>query len=229
MAHVARVLLLAVLILPVVAAADPPGVSPTPWEKIGEEDGIVTYRREIPASPVVAIKGEGMVEASILRVASVLLDTRRLHEWTDSLKEAHRIRTVSKTEYVEYDHITTPFILKDRDFVVDTKIEMDASQKKITLRMHSVSDPAAPPTSYVRGELFESTYALTSVDRGRRTAIVADVRADPKGSIPKWMVNHYQKSWAHDTIAHLRDQVRKSDIVDDTELRATLATQGYFN
>ena len=227
MHHVARVLVLAPLLLPLVAAADPP--SPAPWEKLGEKDGIVSYRREIPGSPTIAIKGEGMVDAPILRVASVVLDTKRLHEWTDSLRVARRIRTVSQTEYVEYDHIATPFILTDRDFVVETKIELDGPRKRITLQMHSVSDPAAPVTSFVRGELFASTYVLTSVDHGRRTSMVADVHADPKGAIPKWIVNHYQKSWAYDTIVHLRAQVRKPDVEDAPELRATLAKQGILD
>ena len=39
------------------------------WERIGDDDGIAVYRREVPGSPIVAFKGEGIVDASILRVA----------------------------------------------------------------------------------------------------------------------------------------------------------------
>ena len=67
------------------AHADP--APPPAWEKIDDDDGIVVYRREIPGSPVIAFKGEGDISASILRVASVLVDTSRATEWIDSLTE----------------------------------------------------------------------------------------------------------------------------------------------
>jgi hypothetical protein len=220
-------ILLATL-LPLAAMADTPAAADA-WELVGTSDGITTYRREVPGSPVVAIRGDGIVDAPLLRVASVLLDTARLHEWTDSLAEARRIRTISKTEFVEYDHIATPFILKDRDFVVRTKVEFISKDQQIVLRMRSVTDPLAPATDYVRGELMQSSYVLTGLDHGMRTRMVADVHADPKGSVAKWIVNHYQKGWAHDTITRLRDQVKKPDIVDDVELKESLTKAGYFD
>jgi hypothetical protein len=200
-----------------------------PWQRLGTRDGITTYRREVPGSPVVAIMGDGIVDAPLLRVASVVLDTARLREWTDSLASAQRIRKISETEFVEYDQIRTPFILRDRDFVVHTRLEFEPTEKRVVLRMHSVVDPLAPVTSRVRGELMQSSYVLTGLDHGRRTHMIADVHADPRGSVPKWIVNHYQQGWAHDTITRLRDQVRKPDVTDDPELERVLAGQGYFD
>lgn len=219
---------LLVVLLPLAAASDTPGCEEA-WERLGTRDGITSYRREVPGSPVVAIKGDAIVEAPLLRVASVILDTSRLQEWTDSLASARRIRVISWTEFVEYDHIRTPFILRDRDFVVQTSVELAPTQKQIVLRMRSVADPAAPVTSRVRGELLQSSYVLTGLDRGRRTRMVADVHADPKGSVPKWIVNHYQQGWAYDTIRRLRAQVARPDVADDPELGRILAEQGYFD
>ncbi len=87
------------------------------WEKLGDDDGITVYRREIPGSSLIAFKGEGVVNASIIRVATVLTDSSRATEWVDSLAESKIVRTVSETETIHYDHIATPFVLKDRDFV----------------------------------------------------------------------------------------------------------------
>ncbi len=216
------------VLLPLVARCETPG-SEEAWERLGTRDGITSYRREVPGSPVVAIKGEGIVEAPLLRVASVILDTSRLHEWTDSLASARRIRVISWTDFIEYDHIRTPFILKDRDFVVHTSVALEPALKQIVLRMRSVVDVSAPVTSRVRGELMQSSYLLTGLDHGRRTRMVADVHADPKGSVPKWIVNHYQKGWAHDTIQRLREQVARPDVADDPELSRILAEQGYFD
>src|SRR5258708_2555866 len=84
-----------------VAHADP---APLPaWEKIDDDDGITVYRREVPGSPVIAFKGEGDISASILRVASVLIDTSRATEWIDSLAQARTVKQLSEDEYIEYD------------------------------------------------------------------------------------------------------------------------------
>ncbi|MGC4086529.1 MAG: hypothetical protein QM756_01270 [Polyangiaceae bacterium] len=172
--------LLAVLLAPAVRADAPKQPA---WEKFDEADGIAVYRRDVPGSPIVALRGEGLVNAPILRVASVLIDSKRAPESIDSLAESRTIRHVSETEYVEWDHIATPFVLKDRDFVFNAKLEIKPKQKQVRLDYHSVNDPDAPKTDYVRGQFIYGTFALTSVDGGKRTRVLAEVLCDPKGSV----------------------------------------------
>src|SRR5258706_1577765 len=57
------------------APANPP--AQVAWEKIGDDEGIAVYKRDVAGSPLVAFKGEGIVNASILRVATVLVDSKR--------------------------------------------------------------------------------------------------------------------------------------------------------
>ncbi len=209
-----------------VAHADPASVPA--WEKIDESDGIRVYRREIPGSPIIAFKGEGVVDATILRVASVLVDISRATEWIDSLAEAKTLRQISEDERIEYDHVTTPFILKDRDFVIDAKMEFDPAQKTVALKIHSVTDPLAPETHFVRGELLHSSFTLTALEHGTKTHIVAEIHADPKGSVAKWIVNMFQKGWPHNTITRLREQAKKPDIHDHPHLKDVLTDKGYF-
>ena len=123
------------------APPTPPPASPAsspalpPWEKIGDSDGITAYRREVPGSPLIAVKGEGIVNASIIRVASVLVDTSRATEWIDRLVESRVVRQVSETETIHYDHIGTPIVMKDRDFVTRAKLEFDGASKSVILNM----------------------------------------------------------------------------------------------
>jgi hypothetical protein len=211
------------------AAPAPPPVDSASWEKIDDDDGIAVYRREVAGSPVIAFKGEGVINASILRVASVIVDTKRATEWVDSLAEARTLRVVSETEYIEYDHVGTPFVMKDRDFVIDCKLDFDPTQKKVALRFHSVADPLAPTTSYIRGELISSSFTLTALEHGSKTKILAEIHCDPKGSVAKWIVNWFQKGWPHNTITSLRTQAAKPDIVDHPRLKEVLTEKGYFN
>lgn len=198
----------------------------SPWEKIRESDGIVIHRREVPGSPLIAFKGEGLIEQPILRVATVLLDASRSHEWADRVVEARELGVLSDHEVVHYSHVATTFITKDRDFV--TRIALDVVPGKlIRLRLRSIDDPRAPKTDFVRGELIDSSFTLTAESDGV-TRIVAELHADPKGSLPKWLVNAFQKSWAHKTITALRKQSSRADLVEVPTVRARLEKAGYF-
>lgn len=211
-----------VLAAPHAAGADAPAVT---WTKIDDSDGIAIYRREVSGSGVIAFKGEGVVSAPLVRVASVIFDTSRGTEWIDSLVEARVVRRIADTEYVEYDHFATPFVMKDRDFVTSNRIEYDPVRQAITIRMRSTSDPAAPPTGYIRGELISSTFVLTPTADGKGTLVSGDVHCDPRGSVAKWIVNYFQKDWPRNTLKRLRAQAAKPNIVDNPAIRK-LVEQG---
>jgi hypothetical protein len=214
------------LLLPLAVFAVAPSEG---WELVGTKDDITTYRREVPGSPVIAIRGIGDVDAPILHVASVLTDTTHLPQWMDRVAEARKIRSSGALHYLEYSRATTPFPLTDRDFLVESWVEIDAAKQQVILKAHSVQDPSAPVTKLVRGEVLASTFTLTSLDQGKRTRVVAEVQTDPMGAIPKWIVNLVQKSWAHTTIMGLRRQVqRTSNNPDNPEMKSLLEKAGFF-
>ncbi len=220
------VIAFALLALPLALQAEPKAQKLPPWEKFDEEDGIAVYRRDVPGSDVVALRGEGVIDAPLLRVGSVLVDTPRAHEWIDSLEETRIIRKISDTEYVKWDHIGTPFVLADRDFVFKVKLEFSSKEKQMRVRFHSVKDAAAPKTDFVRGQFLYGAYILTSIDGGKKTRILAELLCDPKGSVAKWMVNLFQKSWPYNTITALRRQVKKPDVKDNPKLKEAFTREG---
>src|SRR5262249_30983530 len=108
--------------------------------------------------------------------------------------------------------IGTPFVMKDRDFVAHVWMEVDKKAKTLVLRYRSEDDPAAPKTDNVRGDLINSRFVLTSLEGGKKTSLLAEIHADPKGSVPKWIVNLFQKSWPSDTFEGIRKQLTKPSI-----------------
>lgn len=195
----------------------PPGHD---WEEISSEDGIVVHRREVPGSDLVAFKGETVIQAPIAKVANVLIDTSRKLEWVAKIVEAKNVRETSDFERVEYNHTATPWPLKDRDFVFEAKAEFDLPKKQVAFRMKSVEDPLMPEKNCVRGELKNSVYLLTSLNEGKSTKVYVEIQADPKGSIPKWIVNLFQKSWPRITLEGIRKQVAKPDVQEHPQIKA---------
>jgi hypothetical protein len=199
------------------------------WTRTRTENGIIVSRKEVPGSPFIAFRGEGDVDEPLLLVGSVLVDITRDKEWIDSLVDSRILRTVSETEYITYTHIGTPITMSDRDFVTDVTLAVDPTVKQLVLQMHSVDDPDAPKTRYVRGVLSNSSFTLTSIDHGSRTHVVAEIHCDPKGSIASWIVNSFQSGWGYNTLTSLRKQVKKPDVLVHPRLKAVLEERGFFN
>ena len=183
------------------------------WEKVNESDGIQVSVRDVPGTSLVAVRGEADVEAPPGKVLQVIMDCGRAKEWVEHLKACRRVRQFSEFEYVTENHFGTPFVMKDRDFVARVKISVDPKEQSVEAFFSSTVDPDAPLTSAIRGEIIESRYRILSLDGGKRSHLIGQALVDPKGSVPKWIVNFFQKQWPVSTIRSLRKQVAKLDIV----------------
>jgi hypothetical protein len=179
------------------------------WELVDKGKEMVLYEREVPGSDVIAFKGVGVLEAPLARVASIILDVEHAHEWVDSMEESKLLKRLSPLEYVAYSHIGTPFVMKDREFVSHVQMEIDPASKSFSLTYKMVDDESAPKTSYIRGQLIHSRFLLQSLDGGKRTSLLAEVHADPRGSVPKWIVNLFQRAWPKNTFKGIQKQLEK--------------------
>jgi hypothetical protein len=187
-------------------------VGPDGWEQIADKDGVLVYRRSVPGSPLKSMKGVGVVDAPVATVALVLLDDARAQEWVDSLAESRVVRTLSAHDYIEYNHIDMPAICRDREFVTHVMLSSDPARQVGIIKSEPGSDPSVPPhPKRIRGTL-ASYYELKAIDGGKRTLLSIELHSDPKGWLPAWVVNLFQKDWARETITSLRKQVKKPDL-----------------
>ncbi|MEK6579718.1 MAG: START domain-containing protein [Bdellovibrionota bacterium] len=185
-----------------------------PWELVKKAEGIEVYQANIPGSDLVAFKGEGLLDYGIGRLASILLDTARASEWILNLVESHIVKRVQPLVFIEYSHIGTPFIIKDRDFLSQVEVLIDEKQRTFGLKYNTAESAhggVVPKTGFIRGELHNTTFMLHALEKGK-TKVTAMMHADPKGTVPKWIVNFFQKSWPLDTFESLKKQAAKSDI-----------------
>jgi hypothetical protein len=193
------------------------------WEEISNDDGVLVHSKEVPGSDVIAFRGEGIINAPLAKVAEIMIDTPRKLEWVAKIAGAKDVRPIGPLERIEYNHTSSGFFLvRDRDFVFHAKGEVDCKNQKLTFRLKSVEEPAAPETDKVRGSLNASEYRFTALDGGKKTHMIVEIHADPKGSVPKWLVNLFQKSWPRNTIEGIRKQAAKPDVKENATVAAAL-------
>ena len=187
------------------------------WQQPSQADGILLYWSKVPDTDIVAFKGEGIVDAPMDKVATIIVDTTRGTEWIDGLVESRVLKSISPTQFVEYDHQGVPFpfdqLISDRDFVSRVTVEPAPEVHGLTISYVSVEDPSMPPTQkYVRGQLRYCVFKLMPMTQANQTYVVAEVDADPKGHLAPWLVNFFQEGWPHTTFQNLRQETKKTNI-----------------
>jgi hypothetical protein len=198
------------------------------WKLSSSSKGIEVFHEEVPGSKIVALKGHGTIDAPLWKVASILLDTKRAPEWVDSLKESRVLQRIALDRYIEFNHLGLPFIIKDRDFVSDVRIVVDPVAKSVALVYKPSDDANAPKTGDVRGEILAGRFEARAIDGSTRTELTGELHCDPRGALPGWLVNFFQKGWPENTFQSIRRQAAKPDIAMPDEFRDVLRPTEQF-
>ncbi len=186
------------------------------WHSVlNTSDGIQILEKEAGDRGLIEFRGNGVVEAPLPVVATVISDTARRRAWIKGLAESRILRSEGRDDYIEYDHIEMPVFFTDRDFVSRIQVHFDRSGKELVFHYQPSEDPSAPHNGYLRGEMLNMTFRLSSIDHDRSTRVDAEFLCDPKGWIPKWLVNFFLRDWPKITFRSLRKEVLRSDISVD--------------
>mgnify|MGYP001596581399 CR=1 FL=1 len=209
------------LLAAALAWAEEPTTAPEPqWEVVSTDDGVVTERREWPDSPMVEFRGTTVIDARLSKIVSVLTDTGRKLEWIDRAVAAKDLQVFSMLERIEYNRSSAPWPVRDRDFVFRAQATLDVPQRTLFVTLKSVEHPDMPEQDCcVRGEITNSSYKLEALEDGSKTRVTVQILADPKGAVPKWIVNIIQKSWPRKTLQSLAVQSSKADVVEHAEYK----------
>lgn len=205
-------------------AATAAEVPPAEWKKADEGDGITIFERK--EGDLLAFRAEGIVGAPVLDVAGTILDYEHNTEWVDHLEEETILSRPAPGQYIEYTHVGTPFVLKDRDFVCLVTVKVDEPSKTVSIESHSVEDPAKP-TEFVRGHVVHNEFRLAPAGPGK-TILKGEFHIDPKGSVPKWIVNLFQRAWPKKAFEAIQKRVAKVKPSIPEPLVAVLAPVAKF-
>lgn len=185
------------------------------WELLDQDNGIDVYRKSFPGSDVKGVGGEGLVKAPIAKILWVLMDHEHKPQWIDKFQSSYTIEELSPLVDIQYAAFNMPFPVKDRDFVYRYEFSVSPEQDAVIVAVQSVEHPSAPAskTIGVRGEIVKGRYILYP-EGPEETRVIAEYLADPKGSLPSWVVNLVQRNWPSKTLINLRRQVGEPYVKD---------------
>lgn len=176
------------------------------WRLQSSSDGIALYRSAVKGSGVVPVKATLSIPGTIEEVSLVLEDIRRRREWVGTRTESTLLDRASPYEQTEYLRVHLPWPVQDRSAVIHARIMVSDDRRQATIACESIDTPLADSLpALVRAHVHRSTFRMTQ--EPGHVDVVALVFVDPRGWIPKWVVNYFATRVAHSTFVGLRRQV----------------------
>ena len=149
-------------------------------------------------SPLVALRAQGTIKASIESLLFIFRDVEGSLEWAPRLEKRTILRNISESEAVVYEVRKLPWPCQKRDLILHNKLHYNEKQKALVLITKSLTNfPGDPkPANMVRAHLLHSAVTMKPLN-DRETNIDVTIHVDPRGQIPSWIVNLIQKNWPY--------------------------------
>jgi hypothetical protein len=178
------------------------------WHLESSSDGITLFGSSIPGIGVVPLKAVMTIPGTIEEVSLVLEDISRRGEWISNFGESVLLARANDYDQTEYLRVAMPWPAKDRSALVRARITVSDDLKRATIAAESIdSFPRDTLPVLVRSRIYASTFQMKQV--GDHVEVVALVFIDPRGSIPKWIVNYFTRRVSRATLGGLRRQVAR--------------------
>ncbi len=178
------------------------------WVLKTDKEGIKVYTKGLENSSLKVSKTVCIIDASLNRLTTVLMDINTAADWVYSTKKATLLKQLSPSELYYYSEVAVPWPASNRDFVVHMKVTQDEKTKTVTVV--GESKPTYLPTvkNIVRIQQSYTKWLILPLQNGQ-VQIEYYLQVDPGGIVPAWLINMFSTKGPFETFKNLRQQVKK--------------------
>jgi hypothetical protein len=151
----------------------------TDWNLKKEKDGIAVYTAKLEDSKFKSIRVVCEFQASLSQLVAILMQPNLQPEWVIATKQASLVKQISSARLYYYAEAALPWPMSNRDMVID----LSMSQNPITI------DNILPlKEGKQRVPISQATWLVQPLP-DNKISIDYQIKIDPGGGIPPWMVN----------------------------------------
>jgi len=206
-----------ILILLVLFPFSGPSYAERAWKPVLNKNGITVHSRPLPGSDIDELRARAVINARIEVLGEVLSDVDSHVLWMPDYKEARIIKMSDKDNMLIYVAMTTPFPVRDRDFIVRASAVRDYRNGVVTLHVKAVQDRLVPyRRGHVRIKKLTGIWKLRYIDR-EHTEVIYQLSVNPGGTIPLSVANYTNRSIPYRTIMGMIKMSKKPEYLRRAE------------
>lgn len=165
------------------------------WVKEKEVDGYTTYQNIGAQTDILPLKVEGVLNAPIDSIMEHLRQVDGSEKWTPDLLTKITLKDLGPRTAITYSLTDMPWPVYDRKLILHNQLYLDKERKLLFIFSKSVPFKGAPiPKRSIEAHVGYANMGFRPIDHDR-TYVELTAFIDPKGSLPAWLINFYQKSW----------------------------------
>ncbi|MEM6643813.1 MAG: START domain-containing protein, partial [Bacteroidota bacterium] len=171
-------------IISTVSAQNPEIISNEGWSLEKEKYGIKVYSKALTGYEVKAFKASGLIDASVDKVADIVMDIVNYTAWYPHCKVGEVLPGSNDTVQFRRVEFNLPWPFENRDTA--NKLEMSQSKDSTWITIYDAAKDYPKEKKVYRVEKTEGYWKI--VKEGRQTRLTYAAVGEP-GGIPTWIVN----------------------------------------
>lgn len=176
------------------------------WERVYQEAGIAVYSQQVPVSDVLAFRAVGDLAAPIDQVMEVLRRVEITGEWMPDILTKFAVEERSDFEAITYSVNQLPWPFAHRELLLYNHLTLDRVRKYLRVEVYSIDDEKIPVAKgNVRARMYCGETLVRPAGPGL-TRVELILFVDPKGFIPAWLVNLFQKKLPYNFLSALEEK-----------------------
>lgn len=181
------------------------------WKLIKEKDQVKIFSMEAEGVDVLAFRSVGVLNAPVDQVMELLRRVELSTKWMPRLQEKYVIRDVSDYEAVTYSINDLPWPFTDREMVLNNRLVVHKKTNNMVVEIFSVEDEKAKRRKKsIRAQVYLGQTWIKAINE-KQTEVEVVILIDPKGKIPKWLVNLLQKNMPYKLLKGIEKNSSKSN------------------
>jgi hypothetical protein len=173
-----------------------------------DKNHIKIYGCPVKGSDLDDIRIECEINSTIEKYIPIVMDVTHYDDWRYRELNHKVLKTISATELIYYAQVSAPFPLRDRDLILHLKLNRDSVTKVLTVTIKSMADYIPQVEDFVRVPSSLSTMTLTPIGESK-LKVICDVRANPGGQVPAWVINMFSTTGPYETFKNLTERMEE--------------------
>ena len=178
------------------------------WQLIRDEDNIQVYSRHSQGTVIQSVKGVVNISASLDKLLNIFEDIKKCPSWMYRCKRASTLKQINIVERVDYIVTDLPWPTWDRDLIIHSTFQQNRKTKQVEIKFRSLPSQVAVKSGIVRIKKMKGAMRFVPQKNGS-IQFTYEISADPRGKIPKWMVNAMASDFPFYTLKKLRALAEK--------------------
>ena len=160
----------------------------TEWNLKKEKDGIAVYTAKVDDSKFKSIRVLCEFQASLSQLVAILMQPNLQPEWVVATKQASLVKQLSSARIYYYAEAALPWPMSNRDMVIDLSMSQNPITKLLTIRANTIDNILPTKDGKQRVPMSQAIWLVQPMP-DNKISIDYQIKIDPGGGIPPWMVN----------------------------------------